>query len=204
MSDSASSFWLKRIQSLTGIFPIGIFLLQHLFGNSYAFVSPEKFNEHSEFLTSLPLVVLIELSTIYFPIILHASLGLMLIYRGQNNFYNYSKFRNWMFFFQRLTGLLALVFICVHSYTTRISSFLAGHDFVYDDMALKLSQPAWFWFYFVGVIAVVYHFSNGIWSFLITWGLTVGPKVQRMSSAITMGLFVFMSIWGVSILLAFR
>ena len=201
---SASSFWIKRIQSLSGIFPIGVFLLQHLFGNSYAFISAEKFNEHSEFLTSLPMVYLIELGGIYFPILLHASLGLVIIYRGENNFTNYNYFRNWMFFFQRLTGVLALVFIATHSYTTRISSVLAGKEFEFADMAAPLAPPAWFWFYFVGVLAVVFHFCNGLWSFLVTWGITIGPKVQRVSSAATMTLFVFMGIWGISILLAFK
>ncbi len=201
---STSSFWIKRIQSLSGIFPIGVFLLQHLFGNSYAFVSAEKFNEHSEFLTSLPMVYLIELGFIYFPILLHASLGLVIIYRGENNFTNYSQFRNWMFFLQRLTGVLALVFIATHSYTTRIRSVLTGHEFTYADMAATLAHPAWFWFYFVGVTAVVFHFSNGIWSFLVTWGVTIGPKIQKMTSAITMTLFVFMTIWGTAILLAFK
>lgn len=201
---SASSFWIKRIQSLSGIFPVGFFLLQHLFGNSYAFVSAEAFNEHSRFLTSLPMVELIELGMIYCPILLHASLGLVIIYRGQNNFTNYSQFRNWMYFLQRLTGVVALVFIATHSYTTRISHWISGQEFAFKDMTAILAHPAWFWFYFVGILAAVFHFSNGLWSFLITWGVTIGPKVQRASSAISMGLFVFLGIWGVSILLAFK
>lgn len=200
---NARSFYLKRLMSITGMLPVGGFLLQHLFSNSYIFISVKAFNEHSEFLTSLPMVVLLELGMIYFPILLHAVLGIAIIYKGENNFVSYGKFRNWLFFFQRLTGLLALVFIATHSYTTRISSFLAGKEITAAVMSTTLKQPFWFWFYLVGVLSVCFHFSNGLWSFLVTWGITVGKKAQQMSSALTMGVFVVMSLWSVAILLRF-
>lgn len=202
MSDQ-SSFLLKRLMSITGLLPLGGFLIQHLFGNSFIFVSQEAFNEHAEFLTSLPMVILIELGLIYFPILLHASLGIAILYKGQNNFTSYSQYRNWMFFFQRLTGLLALAFIAVHSYTTRISSFIGGWEMNAAQMTHTLHQPAWFWFYFVGVVSVCFHFANGIWSFLITWGITIGKQAQKISGVLTMGLFVALALWGVSILLKF-
>lgn len=189
--------------SITGLLPVGGFLVQHFFSNSYVFISPEAYNEHTKFLVSLPMVVLIEALLIYFPILLHAVLGVAIIYRGENNFTSYSFFRNWMFFFQRVTGFLALIFIATHSYTTRIKTGLAGEEMTFNYMVDILKQPLWFWFYFVGVLSAVFHFCNGIWSFFVTWGITVGPKAQRVSSAMTMGLFVVMGIWGVGILLKF-
>ena len=198
-----SSFLVKRLMSLPGMLPVGGFLVQHFFSNAYAFISPEAYNEHTKFLTSFPLVVLIEAALIYFPIALHAALGIAVIYKGQSNFTQYSYFRNWMFFLQRLTGFVALVFIATHSYTTRIKTGLAGEEMTFDYMTQILKQPAWFWFYFVGVVSAVFHFTNGIWSFLVTWGITIGPKAQRISSALSMVLFVLMSILGVGILLQF-
>jgi succinate dehydrogenase / fumarate reductase cytochrome b subunit len=202
MNDS-SSFLLKRLMSITGMLPVGAFLLQHLFSNSYIFISPEAYNEHSKFLTSLPMVVLLELGMIYLPIALHAILGIAIIYRGKNNFMNYSQFRNWMFFFQRLSGLLALVFIATHSFSTRISTFLAGTEMTAAKMSDTLSHPLWFWFYLVGVVMVTFHFANGLWSFMVTWGITVGKKAQQISAAATMGLFVVMALWAIRILLQF-
>ena len=198
-----SSFYLKRLMSITGMLPVAVFLLQHLFSNSYIFISPEAFNEHSEFLTSLPMVVLLEIGLIYTPIFLHAGLGIAMIYKGEQNFMNYCRFRNWMFFFQRLTGLMAIVFIVTHSYTTRMKSFFGGYDMTATLMSNTLQQPFWFWFYIVGVLSAVFHFANGLWSFLITWGITVGRKAQQVSAALTMGLFVIMALWSVSILLKF-
>lgn len=202
MSDS-QSFYLKRLMSITGMLPVGGFLLQHLFSNSYIFKSDQAFNEHSMFLTSLPMVYLLEVGLIYLPILLHAALGLAIIYKGQNNFTSYGKFRNWMFFFQRLTGFVALAFIATHSYSTRIQSVIHGTEYTAALMRQTLTQPFWFWFYVVGVLSVVFHFANGLWSFLVTWGITVGRKTQQMTSALTMGLFVVMSIWSVAILLKF-
>ncbi len=198
-----TSFYLKRLMSFTGMLPVGGFLLQHLYGNSFIFQSDAAFNEHSHFLTHLPLVYLIEFGLIYLPILLHAALGVAIIYKGQNNFTSYGRYRNWMFFFQRLTGFLALVFIVTHSYTTRIQAVMGGYEFTAEIMRQKLAVPYWFWFYVVGVLAVVFHFANGLWSFLVTWGITVGKKAQQVTSALTMGIFVAMSLWSVAILLKF-
>lgn len=200
---STTPFLLKRLFSLAGIFPIGAFLLQHLFGNAFVFVSPEAYNEHSEFLTSLPLVVLIEIGFIYMPILFHAAVGLVIMYRGESNFIDYGYSRNWLYFAQRITGMLALVFIATHSFTTRISSFLLGEQFHFADMQQILQNPYWFWFYVVGVLAVTFHFSNGLWSFLVTWGITVGPKAQRFTAACSWVLFVALGGLSVAILTEF-
>lgn len=196
-------FIIKRIHSLLGIFPIGAFLVQHFFSNSYALISPEAFNEHSAFLVSLPLVVLIELGVIYLPILAHIIFGFIIIYKGRNNVTHYGYFRNWMYFAQRVTGILATIFVVTHTYTTRISHFIHGETFTFNDMATTLQDPFWFWFYAVGMVSVTFHFCNGIWSFLITWGITVSQKAQRAVSALTMAAFVLMTVWGFVFMNAF-
>jgi succinate dehydrogenase / fumarate reductase cytochrome b subunit len=203
MSRWSNSFLLKRLFSLAGIVPIGAFVLQHFFSNAYVFLGPQAYNEHADFLTSLPLVVLIELTAIYLPIAFHSILGLVIIYRGQNNFVDYGYTRNWMYFGQRISGVIALIFIVTHTYTTRISSFMAGETFHYAEMKAILLDPFWFWFYVVGVLAVCFHFANGLWSFLVTWGVTVGPKAQRAASVCSWILFVGLGGLGIAILTEF-
>ena len=203
MGSQPNSFYLKRLFSIAGIFPIGAFLLQHFFSNAYVFLGPEAYNAHTDFLTGLPLVVFLELAFIYMPILFHAALGLVIIYRGENNFVEYGYPRNWMYFGQRITGIVALVFIGVHAYSTRIQSFLSGTSFHYADMQAILLNPYWFWFYMIGVVAVCFHFANGIWSFLATWGVTVGPKSQRLAATCSWVLFVGLSGLGVLILTEF-
>ncbi|MBK8269636.1 MAG: hypothetical protein IPK83_15585 [Planctomycetes bacterium] len=33
-----------------------------------------------------------------------------------------------------------------------------------------------FTFYIIGLAAACYHFANGLWTFCISWGITVGAK----------------------------
>jgi succinate dehydrogenase / fumarate reductase cytochrome b subunit len=58
-------------------------------------------------------------------------------------------------------------------------------------------------FYIIGVVSAAFHFANGMWSFCVTWGITVGPKAQRISTYVWMALFAVLSIGGVLILLEF-
>jgi succinate dehydrogenase / fumarate reductase cytochrome b subunit len=50
----------------------------------------------------------------------------------------------------------------------------------------------------------VFHFSNGLWAFFVSWGITVGPKAQRVSTVITMGIFVIFTVLFIMSLVAFR
>jgi succinate dehydrogenase / fumarate reductase cytochrome b subunit len=69
------------------------------------------------------------------------------------------------------------------------------HDILQNPVNLAL--------YLIGLVAAVFHFSNGMWTFLITWGVTVGPRAQRVSSYVWAVVFVLVSYLGISALLAF-
>ena len=55
------SFLLRRLHSLTGIIPVGAFLLEHFFSNAFATKGPEAYTKQVGLLTSLPFVVGLEL-----------------------------------------------------------------------------------------------------------------------------------------------
>ena len=78
---------------------------------------------------------------------------------------------------QRITGVFLVVFIAWHIYQTRIQKAL-GADVDYDMMADILSNPFMLAFYIAGVIAATFHLANGVWSFLVTWGITQSPRSQ--------------------------
>ena len=58
-------------------------------------------------------------------------------------------------------------------------------------------------FYLVGLWAACYHFANGIWTFCISWGITVGQTAQRRVGvgAAIVGIVLFL--WGTMSLYAF-
>ena len=67
-----------------------------------------------------------------------------------------------------------------------------------------ITEPVSFAIFLVGTAASVFHFTNGIWTFAITWGLTVGRRAQRTLRAASLGAFVVMYGFCVAILMAFR
>src|SRR5699024_11609798 len=63
-------------------------------------------------------------------------------------------------------------------------------------MADILENPFWFVFYVIGVLSVVFHFANGLWSFMITWGITQSPKSQQVMSYVAIIVFVIVGFIG--------
>ncbi len=109
-------FYWRRLHSLLGVVPIGIFLVQHLVINHFAVYGEESFNKAAGFMAGLPFVILLEIFVIYLPILYHAVLGVYIAFTANNNVARFGFFRNWMFKLQRLTGLITIVFIAWHVY----------------------------------------------------------------------------------------
>lgn len=196
-------FYLRRLHSLLGIFPIGIFLFEHFFSNSFAFQGPEKFNTLVETFQGMWITPILEVGMIGLPILFHAVLGLVIVYTCSNNFISYSYYRNWMYFFQRLTGVVAIVFIFLHVYSARIMPLIQGKHITFADMHL-IFQPTWAkWFYVIGILSAVFHLTNGINTTLMTWGITVSQRSQKITAIACWGLFLAMGVWGLLILRTF-
>src|SRR5690625_1936775 len=165
-------FFNRRLHSLLGVVPIGLFVLQHLMINHFAVYGQERFNAAAGFMAGLPFVLLLEIFVIYLPILFHAILGVYIVFVARNNTRKYGYFRNWMFYLQRITGLVTLVFIAWHVFETRVQIALGNADLDYSLMEGILTNPFMFWFYVIGVLSAVFHFSNGLWSFFVSWGIT--------------------------------
>lgn len=191
-------FWLRRIHSLSGIVPIGGFMLFHLYENSLAITSPTEFNSASAAIRGNPFILFLELGIVYIPLLYHALYGLFIMAYSRQNVVGYTYYRNWAFFWQRATGLIALVFLLFHQLTFRFGSF-ANSPANYDGVMASLSETWVYIFYIVSMIAISYHLCNGIWAFLVSWGLTVGPRAQKISAYVCALLFIAISYLGVAI-----
>ncbi|MCI3919974.1 succinate dehydrogenase cytochrome b558 subunit [Paenibacillus sp. TRM 82003] len=201
-----NSYLHRKIHSLLGVIPLGGFIFAHLLTNYSAHQGgPEKFESHVAFIHSLPLVLALEIFLIWLPLLYHGVYGLYVAYQSRNNVSNYGYVRNWAFAAQRITGVITFVFVVWHVWDTRVQVAL-GHvdkDALGSHMHEIASNPLFYWIYIVGIIAAVFHFCNGLWSFLVSWGITVGPRAQRFASYATMGLFVIMSVMFIMSLNAF-
>lgn len=197
-----SEFFYRRLHSLLGVIPVGLFLIEHLITNYFATRGASAFNEAAKFLEELPFRYALEIFLIFLPLLYHAIYGLYIAFQAKNNTSSYGYFRNWMFLLQRITGVLTLIFVSWHVWETRIQAAL-GAEVSYDMMNEILSNPFMLVFYFIGVISAIFHFANGLWSFAVSWGITMSPRSQQISTYVTMAIFFALSFVGVRALLAF-
>ncbi len=195
------SFFWRKLHSLTGIVPIGAFLAEHFWSNSYALAGVAKYNETSRELQGIPWKVFVEATLIWLPILYHGVYGIYVWWKGKSNAFQYPWMGSWMYALQRWTGLIAFVFIGWHVYTER---FLTQGRSTFADMDRALANPWYLAFYIVGVVASSVHLGNGVWNFLYKWGITATRRAQRAAGYLGAAVAVIFSLVGVAILLSIR
>lgn len=205
-------FLLRRLHSLTGIVPVGGFMLFHLFENSKALHGAAAYNEVVHTINSLPYVIFLEIFGIFLPLYFHAIYGIYIAADAKHNVTNYGYGRNVAFFLQRLSGMITLFFVTYHIWHFRVQKALGAYANntelpglpSYNVVHEALSNNVAMVVYAIGIIAAAYHLANGIYTFLITWGITIGAKSQRISNLATNAAFVLISAMGLTALFAFR
>jgi succinate dehydrogenase cytochrome b subunit len=202
MSKDERHWLLRRLHSLSGIIPIGGFLLFHIFENAFVLRGGDMWWKETEFTRSMPLQIGIEASVLWIPILYHAIYGLVITATAQPNDYPFA--RNYQYTMQRVTGILAFLFIGFHVFSTRIYYYATGTETNYERMHSFMIDPVFLSIYILGTLACAYHLTNGIFTFSITWGLAVGPKAQRLVNRACTVLFVILAVTSVAILVAFR
>ncbi|MBI4518281.1 MAG: succinate dehydrogenase [Deltaproteobacteria bacterium] len=200
-------FLLRRLHSLSGLLPIGFYMLFHVFlANAAVLAGPQRFDAVAESLESAPwfLLLLIEIFVLWIPIAFHGIYGAFIVVEAQPNFSDYPYARNVFYTMQRVTGVIALLFLVFHMYTTRFYNYFFGVPINYATMHDWVSNPLVFAVYLVGVLSCVFHLTNGISTFCITWGITVGVRAQRAVQAACTLAFVALGASSLMIVAAFR
>lgn len=192
-------YLLRRLHTLAGVIPVGLFLLEHFITNASAINGAASFNNAVRAIQSIPFLHFVEFFFIFVPLVYHGVFGLYVAFVSGYNAGQYSFGRNVMFVLQRLTGVITFVFIIFHLWTTRFSGRAATFDMVHS----LVTNQAYFWFMIIGIISATFHFANGLWSFCIHWGITVGARSQKITAYVMMVVFVVLSGVGVEALVAF-
>lgn len=196
-------FLVRRLHTLLGILPIAIFVVYYLYINSYALGGESAYNSYIESRIAMPLTWLFVFLFFGLPLLFHSVLGIIIFYTGKNNFLDYNYFQNWLYFFQRVTGVIALIFILLHVWSAHISPALADKKFLFADMQ-KMFDPAWIkWFYIIGILALMFHVTNGLVNALQTWGVTVSKRSQKFARTAGLVTCGMLSLWGLAILWSF-
>ena len=216
----SSHFLIRRLHSLSGLIPVGVFLVIHLATNSSILVPGKpgaEFQRSVERIHGLgPLLVPVEIAGIFIPLLFHAIIGFQIILTGKPNAQAYPYVSNIRYTLQRWTGIIAFFFIMYHLWQMHwIGKPLGGGEFaLYGESGdptgamttAAAIQSAW-WvslLYAVGVIASVYHMANGIWTALITWGITIRPRSQRAAGYACAAVGVLVGALGLGALTGFK
>ena len=167
-----SQFWLRKLHSLSGFLFLGYFLCFHVRGEgTYG---------------SLTLRLLF----LFVPLAFHGLYGAYITFEARPNLLRYGWVRNWMYFGQRVTGVLLLPFVALHLGAVRWDWGYAGAAWY---------QGVWY----AGVIVAVFHLANGIFGTAIDWGITVGPHSQRVMVGVSFAAFLILSAYGIYTLSSF-
>lgn len=183
------TFILRKLHQLSGIMPLGIFLLEHFYTNSKALAGEAAFNGAVKDLQSIPYILLVETGGIFIPLIYHAVYGLVITAEARPNNLHYPYARNWFYTIQRVTGIILFFFILFHVLNFRFGLIpglntvsVAHHpEQSFGIVAGEFRMIPIFIVYVIGITATVWHFANGIWLFLVDWGITIGERAQRLA-----------------------
>lgn len=205
------TFVLRKLHQLSGIMPLGAFLLEHFYTNSKAIAGAASFNKAVEDLQAIPYILLVEITFIFIPLIYHAVYGLVITAEARPNNLNYPYPRNWFYTVQRVTGVVLFFFILFHVLNFRfgmipgLNSVSVAHapDQAFAIVSREFRMWWVFIIYMVGITATVWHFANGIWLFLVDWGITIGERAQRVAGYACLGFGVVLLLVGINAAVAF-
>lgn len=199
------SFLLRRMHSLSGVFPVGFYLIEHFFSNAFATNGPWGYANQVKFLTSLPFVFILELLFIWIPILYHALYGFWVWYRGEANVADYPWTGNWLYSAQRWTGGIAFVFMVFHTWEMRFTGVSLFHHpgAAFGKVQSSLENPWVLAFYVVGIVAASWHFAYGLWLFSVKWGLVAGEGARRRLGYACFGVAVMFIAVGLLVVRAF-
>lgn len=213
-------FLIRRLHSLSGLVPVGVFLVVHLLANVTVLAPGPAGAEYQKSIERIhalgPLLVPIEIVGIFIPLLFHSLLGFAIWFEAVPNAMQYRHGPNIRYTLQRITGGIAFVFILYHVWEMHwMGAPLGGGKFALHDSdggpaaavttARAIQASVWIApVYALGIVATVYHLANGIWTSLITWGITIRPRTQQVSGYVCAVFGIVLSLVGLGALRGFQ
>jgi succinate dehydrogenase / fumarate reductase cytochrome b subunit len=186
----AGKFLASRLGSLFAILPLGVWTVHHVWNSLAAFDSPSAWQEavtgHSSEASRL-----VTAFVVLAPLLWHTVWGMARIGRSRPKV-SEGFFSNLRYLFQRLSAVGLLLFLGAHLWlawiqprwtTGRAETFAAlAHEMGHHMPTLVV--------YLLGTLGLAYHLANGLWSFSMGWGLTVGKTALDWMERVSVAAFV--------------
>ena len=193
-----SHFLLRRLHSLTGILPVGLFLIYHLYLQLYLHSGAKAYNEQVNSFYDSPLAIWILVLIVYFPLLFHSIYGAIISFEAQVQ-PSYHYFSHLLYWLQRLSGIGVLLFVIAHVWNAQLGPFFADKwGTHWEHLSEGFSAPetglVTKTVYALGILAATFHFANGINTFCMTWGIALTPKSQHRIRAFSIAVFILLTV----------
>jgi len=185
-----TTFYLRRLHSLVGLLILGMGIFEHIFTNSMALGGAAALNGALAMMELIPKPIFLglEVCGIAIPLLFHAIYGIYIALQAKNNPRQYGFSRNWQFALQRWTAWFLVAFLLWHVFFLRIyTKGITGTPISYELLQSYFTGNIIVTIlYILGMFAAIFHFSNGITTFCMTWGIAKGPRVQKVVNFLSM------------------
>jgi succinate dehydrogenase / fumarate reductase cytochrome b subunit len=193
----------RRVFSLSGLLPLGAFLVLHVVVNARAIRGDDAFDAAVSALQRVPMLRLLEVLLVGAPLVLHAAVGVWLV-ATRTSLHAPSPYPPRLALVMRVTGVVALAFLALHLPEMRVlapgprphgaelSTILSN-----DLSSTRLGVPWMALGYLVGAGAVTLHFVVGAWGFFARLPRGADASARRwvawVSAALGVTLFVLLA-----------
>jgi len=179
----------EKLFSLSGVVPLGLFLVLHVMANGRALVVENAFTATFTRIRATPGIVAIEIALVFVPLAFHAAYGVWLVAK-KRALATPSPYEPWLRAVHRAAGVVALAYIAYHLYEYSLHGATPGAtagDY-FTVLSARLSTiaggaPLRAMFYVLGVAAVALHFAVGLWGFMVARKWFVAPRARRFAAA---------------------
>ena len=193
-----TTFYARRLHSLVGLLALGGFLMEHILTNASALGGAEALNSKLAMMELIPKPIFLglEVGAVAIPFLFHAIYGIYICMQAKNNPTNYGYLNNWNFAFQRWTAWFLLVFLVWHvGYLRFYVKGVLGTPITYELIQSYVTSSP--------IVFVLFHFTNGIATFLMTWGVVKGPRAQKVAGLLSMVLCVALSLVTIAFMVSY-
>ena len=185
---------VSRLLSLSGVAPLGAFVILHLVVNARALRGQQAYVAAAGTLGRLPGIWLLEGLLVFAPLLLHATVGVWLVVT-RRPLAEPSPYPRALGIAVRVTALLSLAFLALHVPELRLRAFGPGPD-PGEQLTLLAADLSSTWhgvpwrgaLYLVGTAAVTFHLAAGAWGYFARIGRGATPGARRAAAWCAAGL----------------
>ena len=191
-----SHFLLRRIHSLTGVVPVGLFLVYHLYLQLFLHYGAEIYNNEVNSFYDSPLATWALVIVVYIPLLFHSLLGVLLVFENKIQ-PSYTYFSHLLYWLQRISGIGVLLFIIAHVWNTKLGPWIAGTwGTHFEHLSSGFADPETGILtktvYLLGILGAIFHFANGLNTFCMTWGIAMTPTSQKRVRSFSILVFIIL------------